>query len=336
MSDDPYDFLSNKNSISKVMGCTCLFSNGNETVCKVYVSDLIKHTQPLPEFVMKGQRDIDWGRIDKMVKQQEEEYIKRKQFSIASSVITLGTCVEAITPKNPYGVGIIDGQHRTGVWGTILKFFPEQVLCQEILVKICTFPTYVEMKQYFDLMNINFVPVSNYNTHDTLRDVSDGVAEWVKNNTDKKLIKTSKNPHRPNISLGIVKDKISNNPKVQFILDHHNGNTAETIKIVIKKIHKYSKYLENQSTNPINFKEKPQDSLKDLHEMIEICENLDKPTFLGMERDHGWIAHALEYEPDDEDYGEVSDKEEEEEEEIVPVKKTITVIEPKKKLLRKK
>lgn len=295
--NDPFDILitarkPQKKTFIQAIGGNVMLHNGNEMLVKMFVTSFLEITTPLNEFLMDNvQRKIDWERVDKMKDTQVEEFKTRGRFGIATTIITCGKCNDLITKNNPFGLKIIDGQHRRGVWEHINKFDHNQLINLEIIVKISTYDSYDKMIEDFQLINDNWIPVSKYYLKHCIRDVVDGVLIWFKETYDKSLFKNSNNPYRPNLSIEEIKNKLSNSEHVNDIIMSSNGNIQMSIQTICSKINNYNNILKNYT--PIQFKEKPTDRSTKLAELLCKCQNCEKPTFLGMIRNCGWIDQAL-------------------------------------------
>lgn len=295
--NDPFDKLlsagkQQKKTFLQSIGGNVVLQNGNEMLIKMFVTNFLETTTPLDEFLMDNvQRKIDWVRVDKMTHIQEEEFKNRGRFGIATTIITCGKCDELITKNNPFGLKIIDGQHRRGVWEHINKFDHNQLINLEIIVKISTYESYDKMIEDFQLINDNWIPVSQYYLKHCIREAVDNVLVWFQKTYDKSLFKKSDNPYRPNLSIEEIKNKLSDSKCVNDIILYSNGNIQMSTQIICSKIDKYNNKLKNYT--PIQFKEKPTDRSQKLAELLNKCQNCEKQTFLGMIRNCGWINQAL-------------------------------------------
>lgn len=295
--NDPFEPLISTGKPQKktFLQSTCgnvVIYNGNEILVKLLVLNFLEATTPLNEFLMDNvQRKIDWVRVDKMSHIQEEEFKNRGRFGIASTIITCGKCDALITPNNPFGLKIIDGQHRRGVWEHINKFDHNQLINIEIIIKISTYDNYDKMVEDFQIINDNWVPVSKYYLKHCIREIVDGVLEWFIKTYEKSFFKKSDKPIRPHLSKEEIKNKLSNSERVNDIIEASNGNIQISIQNICSRLYNFNNILKNYT--PIQFKEKPTDRSDKLLELFNKCHNCEKPTYFGMIRNCGWIEQAL-------------------------------------------
>lgn len=150
------------------------------------------------------QRPLDTNRVKEMTTSQQEFYQKHKCYNIIMTLITFGCCPQLITRENPYGLAIIDGQHRLAVLGLIKQFAPETLLNQTILIKIYLTSHVSELREYFIRVNQNYVPVSEYFLDQHLALVIDRVIQWFSNEHGV-FFKSSNRPQRPFLSVDGLK-----------------------------------------------------------------------------------------------------------------------------------
>ena len=314
MVDDVLSFLgiSAGKTLLQSMGGTVVLHNGDECVIRTYVTNFLAATTPLPAFLMDNvQRKIDWERVDKMFHLQEAEFEKRKRFGIASTMITLGHCKELKSPTNPFGLKFIDGQHRRGVWENLQKFHKEKLICVEILIKICVYENYTHMIEDFQVINDNWIPVSQYYLKSRTKEVVDGVILWINRTLDHSLFRPAANPQRPHLNWDRIKEKLADHSRISDLILECDGNTEKSIRLICQKIVRYNTRL--QTYTPIQFKEKSRDDLHMIEARMRECARVPKPTFLGMFGNCSWIDHALDplVNPDEDEgegEGEIDDR----------------------------
>lgn len=338
-SNDPFAFmlgpLFDEQKVIDAFGGKLVFRNKKELLMTVPVTKLINNTRPLKEFVLKHvQRDIDHERVEKISLMQREEYKRSGIYPIASTIIILGKCPQAVTEHNPFGLRIVDGQHRRGAWVDINTYDPTSCAGQLTLVKICSYTTLIEMEEDFRIINDNWVPVNKYHLKVIVKDVVDGVVEWMKKTYSKSFFRPTEKPQRPHINLIQVCHALAENDRVLSLIDSTDNDILRIIKIICNRITKYNQILEDRIDEPSIFREK-NESMKKILQRIDKCLAADQPCFLGMESNCEWVGHALEIkdkpsteEETDEEETETEEEETETEEEEESIK-----IKPKIKIL---
>jgi hypothetical protein len=151
-----------------------------------------------------------------MYESQIAEFSDKKYYPITA---TLGYCSKHVGSredyKNEYGIVIEDGQHRRGVLNLIRKFHVDTLTKECTMVKIHTVEQESSLREHFEVINRNYVPVPMYHIDRTIRGVVDGILDWFKHTFDESFFRSPKGEAlRPFLKLDSVKDQLSNNQRI--------------------------------------------------------------------------------------------------------------------------
>lgn len=282
-----------------------LLSHKNEILIKTYVTKLINVLTPIHQFYLPYQRQIDEHRVAQIKDAQEREYAESNAYSITTTIITLGFCAKMIKDDNPYGIGIVDGQHRMAVLRELQRFRPESLINEEIIVKIYNSPDSGKLYDYFVAINKNWEPVPLYNLNVQIRTVVDIVIHWMETTYDSYYFKDIRAPHegethRPFMKLASIRDALSNCSLLSDIVNENADDTDKIGAIIIEKISSYNRQV-LAKMNPEDFATNENDGLTCRKAHTKIIERSESkkttPLYLGMIRYYNWIQRALEHTP---------------------------------------
>jgi hypothetical protein len=305
----------------QMFGGKVILRNGNEIIISAYVTNFLDIVKTSEDFLMDNvQRKIDYERVEKMCGIQEKEFQQRGRYGIALTLITLGQCSALISKNNLFGLKITDGQHRVCVWESLRKYQKETLISLEIMFKICRYEHYTQMIDDFQIINDQWVPVSQYYLKVKIRDVADGVIAWISETVDQSLIKPSKNALQPHLNLDRIREHMSSNVRVSDKINQFGGDTGKTVRFICNKIWQYNTSLKRKSV--VDFREKRSDCLRKLEKRLDKCRSVNPRILLGMEKNYVWIDHALdpkvnipdEDEDDEDDDDEVCEDEDDDDE----------------------
>jgi hypothetical protein len=240
MTDQLLDFLGETpNDIIERLclhyGCDVITDYANEVILRIHVAKLIQLLSPSHNFYLNGQRQVDLERVGNLYKEQTHDFMTTKTFSIINAPIVLGHCHSKMTPDNPYGLAIVDGQHRLDVIKELYgdeKYRQDlqQVLC---LVRIKKASTESELQQFFVTINKNWEPVPQYHLDVRMGFVIDGVLDMLRKNYPAHI--TTANVQRPQINLVSLKAQLSKSDKLREIINE-NENAEQCLSIVLNTI----------------------------------------------------------------------------------------------------
>lgn len=272
-------------------------SYDNEVILKVSVIKLVQCLKPLHDFYLCGQRSVDQQRVEKMYAYQKAEFEERGHYSITTTVITLGYCPQHIgspaDSKNQYGIVIEDGQHRANLYDHIYHFTPDSLANEYTIVKIDKVEHEGVLREHFEIINRNYVPVSEYNLNNTIKAVIDGIISWFTSSFDPFYFRApSGDVLRPFLKIESIRDKLANHPRLSDVIAGQEGNIEKSVEIICDKIDKYNSYLRGQNVSYFYQNDK-QNEVRACNNAHIKCLTARKQLFLGMMKDYSWIDPTL-------------------------------------------
>lgn len=304
--DDKVNVLELKSPVEKFIQKVdgeIMISNNDEVIFKVKVLNLIQALEPIQYFYLSGQRSVDEDRVGKLFQSQLEEYQQKQHYGITMTMIVLGFCQHHVGDpiddkckllnKNQHGLVVLDGQHRLAVLRR-LKMCHENTLSKEVtLVKICRVSKEFDLREYFQVINKNYVPVPMYNLDDQIRGIVDDVLNWFKNSFDAKFFKSpSGETLRPFVKIETIRDKLSNSHSLHDLIIENEGEREKCVTIVCNKFLTYNRYLASLSSESFSHGSKDFNICENAHLK---CLSASKPLYLGMKKSYTWIEEAFGY-----------------------------------------
>lgn len=288
------DFSLTKNKILK---------SGKMTICRVKVTELMGYFSPIKPFLFSENRNIDQSHIENLLKKSIKSFKEDKYIPI--------TCGQISLAKLGTEIKIIDGQHRLNVLNLLISDYieiNEFLKTQKILIRIYNATDFEDMKNHFNEINTNHLPVPKMFHDEDLKNIIVNLAFKITNLYDPSFFKTT-SPQRPHINIEHLKTHCSESKEFRSIIEYFCGETSTDDKDKINEIvteelfnivQLYNSFLKDQDIVFFkSFQMKWNDS-----ERIKIADASKKCVvkalngnvlYLGLIQKNVWVEKAIEY-----------------------------------------
>lgn len=202
--------------------------------------------------------------------------------------IVLGQCEQLTNSLNPYGIFIIDGQHRLAVITELLNFSPQNFTNIMIPIRIYKANDITDLKDHYRKINQNFEPHLMYDLNGEYKTLIDEFLRWLQSTYDKKFFKTSETTIRPFVSLKQMTTRLSTSPGLKRILNESNHNIDQCLKDMIDQCLKINQYYQQKKYTCFMNKQ-TENEARICESAYNKCLISSKPFYLGLKSDYIWI-----------------------------------------------
>jgi hypothetical protein len=227
--------------------------------------------------VPKSQRPLDINHVQKMVRDQVEEYKRYKSYSILQAITVVNINNELIY--------IIDGQHRIQAFkeleklGYHVKNIVVPVVCYRVVDE-------TEMLKYFNMINSN-MPIHPLELQEDFADYGKILIENITKTFDVYVKNDNKNSLCPHINMNEFKKNLSGRNLSDKLRNH-----SKSIDDFWNKILEFNEYVQNHVKAPHQL-------CATMKKRIESCENkaqkfkVNMICYLGVWRKFEWLDFSL-------------------------------------------